>query len=188
MLFAWRQIEHRREGKLTELQSMAEVIAFNASAVVEFQDTPGAERLFSALASHPDIVAARLLGSESGFSFRYDRPGAHLPLQVREGERCTGACCGWADFAHATVIVPIQLHDAVIGSVALTASLDSVWREVIRDSALFLLAALIAFVVALLIARKLQQGILAALAALTATAHKVAESKDFSQRATRFCR
>lgn len=186
VLFAWRQIEHRREGKLTELQSMAEVIAFNASAVVEFQDTPGAERLFSALASHPDIVAARLLGSESGFSFRYDRPGAHLPLQVREGERLHWRLLRVADFAHATVIVPIQLHDAVIGSVALTASLDSVWREVIRDSALFLLAALIAFVVALLIARKLQQGILAALAALTATAHKVAESKDFSQRATRF--
>ena len=185
VLFAWRQIEHRREGKLTELQSMAEVIAFNASAVVEFQDTPGAERLFSALARHPDIVAARLLGSESGFSFRYDRPGADLPLQVREGERLHWRLLRVADFAHVTVIVPIQLHDAVIGSVALTGSLDGVWREVLRDSALFLFAALIAFAVALLIARQLQQGILAALAALTATARKVAESKDFSQRATR---
>ena len=37
LFFAARQTEHRRSAKLTELRSMAEVIAFNATAVVEFQ-------------------------------------------------------------------------------------------------------------------------------------------------------
>lgn len=44
LFFAARQIDHRRSAKLTELRSMAEVIAFNATAVVEFQDMGAAKR------------------------------------------------------------------------------------------------------------------------------------------------
>lgn len=52
LFFAARQIDHRRSAKLTELRSMAEVIAFNATAVVEFQDMGAAKRLFAPLGQH----------------------------------------------------------------------------------------------------------------------------------------
>jgi hypothetical protein len=73
LFFAIRQIDHRRDAKLTELRSMAELIAFNATAVVEFRDLVGAERLFSALAQHPDIVVARMQGANGDFNYRYQR-------------------------------------------------------------------------------------------------------------------
>ena len=47
LLFAVREIDQRRNAKVTELFSMAEVIAFNASAVVEFQDMNGACLLYT---------------------------------------------------------------------------------------------------------------------------------------------
>jgi hypothetical protein len=64
LFFAARQIDHRRSAKLTELRSMAEVIAFNATAVVEFQDMGAAERLFALLGQHPDIVAAQMTSAD----------------------------------------------------------------------------------------------------------------------------
>ncbi len=63
LFFAVRQVDHRRGAKLTELRSMAEVIAFNATAVVEFADLNAAERLFAPLGLHRDIVSAYMSGT-----------------------------------------------------------------------------------------------------------------------------
>lgn len=185
LLFAVREIDQRRNAKVTELFSMAEVIAFNASAVVEFRDKVGAERLFSSLIQHPDIIAARLLGSDSDSDFKYqfDKPGMQLSEQVTLGERVHQERAEYYDASHVTVAVPIRTADGIVGSVALTASLERVWHEIVWNLALFLFGSLIAFGVALLIARHLQGGLLAALNSLIETAKAVAESKDFSQRA-----
>ena len=185
LLFAVREIDQRRHAKLTELFSMAEVIAFNASAVVEFQDRVGAERLFSSLTQHPDILAARLIGADptTSFQYRFDKPGPQLADQLTLGNKVHDARAEYFDASYVTVAVPIKTVDGTVGSVTLTATLDRVWREIGWNSALFLIGSLLAFGVALLIARHLQGGLLAALSSLTRTARAVAESKDFSQRA-----
>ena len=59
-MFSVRDVQQRRGALLTELHSMADVIAFNAAAVIEFEDRTGAERLFGALAKHPDIIHAEM--------------------------------------------------------------------------------------------------------------------------------
>ena len=82
LLFTTRDIQQSRDAKVAELYSMAEVIAFNATAVVEFQDVKGAERLFSSLTAHPDILAARLSGIDTGFRHRFDRPGTVLTDEI----------------------------------------------------------------------------------------------------------
>lgn len=185
ILFAVREIDQRRSAKLTELFSMADVIAFNASAVVEFQDKVGAERLFSSLKQHPDILVVRLLGAdkETDFQYRFDRPGVQLSEQVTLGDKVHEKRGEYADLSYVTVAVPIQTADGTVGSVTLVATLERVWREIAWNLGLFLTGSLIAFGVALLIARHLQVGLLAAISSLTETAKLVAESKDFSQRA-----
>ncbi len=87
------------------------------------------------------------------------------------------------DWRHVTVVVPIAMNDATVGSVALTASLRSVWGEVAVDFAAMSAAALAAFVLALLIAQRMQRSLLSALSSLTETANRVASRKDFSERA-----
>ncbi|MEI2650841.1 MAG: HAMP domain-containing protein [Microthrixaceae bacterium] len=83
-------------------------------------------------------------------------------------------------------MVPILSAGDVIGSVSLTASLDQTWREVRADLMVFMLAALLAFALALLIARRMQRGLLTALGSLTETANDIAQSKDFSRRARKY--
>jgi hypothetical protein len=75
------------------------------------------------------------------------------------------------------------MNDATIGSVALTASLKNVWNDVVIDFAVLSAAALAAFVLALLIAQRMQRSLLTALGSLTNTANRVASTKDFSERA-----
>ncbi|MCB4358982.1 ATP-binding protein [Quatrionicoccus australiensis] len=180
------EIEQRRASKQNELFSMAEVIAFNASAVVEFQDMPGAERLFSSLQQHPDIQAARLLGLRDTFSYHFDRGGS-LPLeQVGLGERVHDVPTAYRDFSSITVVVPIRTRDGIVGSVALTASLGKVWQEIGWNALLFLVGLFVAFVAAFLIAKRMQVSLLAALGSLTETARRVAESKDYSKRADKY--
>ena len=186
LFFTARQIDHRRSAKLTELRSMAEVIAFNATAVVEFQDMGAAERLFAPLGQHPDIVAAQMTSADGSFSYPYQPAGVSPPAAIHRQPRLNNGTAQVADWQHVTAIVPIAMNDATIGSVALTASLKNVWNDVVIDFAVLSAAALAAFVLALLIAQRMQRSLLTALGSLTNTANRVASTKDFSERAQKY--
>lgn len=186
LLYTTRDIEQRRAAKLTELFSMAEVIAFNASAVVEFQDAAGAKRLFSSLSAHPDILAARLNGDEVDFHHRFDKEGIVLPDKVTLGDKTYRTKTQYSDMSFITAAVPIRTNEGIVGSVTLTAGMNHVWRAVAWNSGLVLAGSVIAFLVALLFARRMQSSLLNALGSLTETANQVAKSKDYSQRATKF--
>jgi signal transduction histidine kinase/ActR/RegA family two-component response regulator len=186
LLFTIRDIEQRRDAKLTELYSMAEVIAFNASAVVEFRDAVGAERLFSSLHAHPDILAARLSSADAEFGHHFNKPGTDLPDKVTLANQIHTQRAAYSDTSCITAAVPIQTPEGIVGSVTLTAGMDRFWGEVIWNAAFILFGSLIAFVAALLFARRMQSSLVNALGSLTDTAKKVAESKDFSQRATKY--
>ena len=73
-----------------------------------------------------------------------------------------------------------------MGSVTLTAGMDRVWRDVAWNAALVFSGSLFAFIIALLVAGRMQSSVLNALGSLTDTANKVAISKDYSQRATKY--
>ena len=187
LMFTVREMDQRRAAKLTELFSMADVIAFNASAVVDFKDKAGAERLFSSLQSHPDVIAADLEGLETEFHYDYLKPGAKLPERVVAlADKAHRERAEYVDSSFIVAAVPIRTATGVVGSVALTASLDRVWREIAWNSVLFLAGSLIAFVAAFLIAHRMQASLLVALGSLTDTARRVANSRDYSQRAIKY--
>ncbi|MDZ4316538.1 MAG: ATP-binding protein [Azonexus sp.] len=186
LFFTARDIEQRRAAKLTELYSMAEVIAFNASAVVEFMDDKGADRLFSSLQAHPDILAARLNGLDMKFHHRFDKGSVVLSDEVTLGNKVHEQRAKYSDNAFITAAVPIKTPEGIVGSVTLTAGMDRVWREVGWNSGLVFAGSLFAFFIALFVARRMQSSLLNALGSLTETANKIAESKDYSQRATKY--
>ena len=184
--FAVRQFEQQREGKLRELQSVAEVIAFNASAVVDFQDSAGAGLLFSALASHSDIVAARLLVADGSRLHAFDRDETQAPDAATAIETFSPSLMRRLSLSHATISVPVERQGEVSGAVVLSASLRPLWDEMLAGSAIYLAGALVAFLISQWISRQLLVTILTPLANLTATAHEVAASKNYLQRARKY--
>ncbi|MFZ2971791.1 MAG: ATP-binding protein [Ferribacterium limneticum] len=183
LTFAVREIDQRRQAKTTELFAMADVVAFNASAVIEFRDVLGAKRLLSSFAEHPDVLAVRLIGITSDFHYRYDAAERPLPAQVALGDKAHRERAVYADWSSVTVAVPIRSDDEVVGTVSISASLDAVWRAIVWNLTLSLLALAISFVIAFAIARQMLASILAALGSLTDTAQYVAESKDYTRHA-----
>ena len=183
LTFAVREIDQRRQAKTTELFAMADVVAFNASAVIEFRDALGAKRLLSSFAEHRDVLAVRLIGITSDFHYRYDAVDREQPAQVALGDRPHRERAVYADWSSVTVAVPIRSDDEVVGTVAISANLDAVWRAIAWNLTLSLLALTISFVIAFAIARQMLASMLAALGSLTDTARYVAESKDYSRHA-----
>ena len=186
LFFTARDIEQRRAAKLSELYSMAEVIAFNASAVIEFMDNKGADHLFSSLRAHPDILAARLNGLDMEFHHRFDKGSVALSDEVTLGNKVHEQRAKYSDNAFITAVVPVKTPEGIVGSVSLTAGMDRVWREVGWNSGLVFAGSLFAFFITLFVARRMQSSLLNALGSLTETANKIAESKDYSQRATKY--
>ena len=183
LTFAVREVDQRRQAKTAELFAMADVVAFNASAVIEFRDVSGAKRLLSSFAEHKDVLAVRLIGITSDFHYRYDAAERPLPAQVALGDNPHRERAVYADWSSVTVAVPIRSDDDVVGTVSISASLDAVWRAIIWNLTLSLLALAISFIIAFAIARQMLASILAALGSLTDTAQYIAESKDYSRQA-----
>jgi signal transduction histidine kinase len=183
LTFAVREIDQRRQAKTTELFAMADVVAFNASAVIEFRDVPGARRLLSSFAEHKDVLAVRLIGIKSDFLYRYDAPDQSSVARVAPGDMPHRERAVYADWSSVTVAVPIRSDNEVVGTVSIAASLDGVWRAIFWNLTLSLLALTISFVIAFAIARHLLASILVALGSLTDTAQYVAESKDYTRHA-----
>ena len=184
LMFGVRDATQRRDAKLSELYSMAKVIAFNASAVVEFGDRTGAERLFGALEAHPEVLAAQMLGRETGFSYTYAKAGEKLPAHLSgHTEHNHPVPEHYGDWRHITVAVPIRTADGIVGSVELTASLAGIWRDLAVSSLIFLAGSFIAFLIAFGVARRLQVPLVSALGSLGDAAARVAHSKDYRQRA-----
>ena len=67
VLVSFVQLQEQYAARVAKLRAVAEVVAFNASAVLEFQDPVGAENLFRALEGDPGIVAAHLVARDSTF-------------------------------------------------------------------------------------------------------------------------
>ncbi|MEW6514106.1 MAG: ATP-binding protein [Pseudomonadota bacterium] len=186
LMFGVRDAVQRRDAKLTELYSMAKVIAFNATAVVEFGDRLGAERLFGALEAHPDVLGAQMRGMETRFLYEYVKPGEKVPDQTAtHTQHDHSQAEHFSTWRQITVTVPIKTADGIIGSVELTATLDNLWRDMTIGLAIFMGGSFIAFLLAFGIARRMQLPLLAALGALGDTAARVAHSKDYSQRAVK---
>ena len=74
------QLQEQYASRVAKLHAVAEVVAFNASAVLEFQDPIGAEHLFRALEGDPAIVAAHLVQHDGPFRHTYVSRDWSAPL------------------------------------------------------------------------------------------------------------
>lgn len=163
---------------------MAEVIAFNAAAVIEFEDRSGAERLFGALAQHPDIIHAEMRGLSNGFSHTFSKGGRQPPEQVLSvGKPQLTSSREYRDLGCVAVAVPVRNIDGTNGVIVLVAALDRMWQGFAVSLVIFVGGAFIAFLMAFGFARRMQAPLLAAIADLSDTADRVAHSRDYTQRA-----
>jgi C4-dicarboxylate-specific signal transduction histidine kinase len=161
-----------------DLTSVAAIIASNSTAAVQFRNEDDSREILAALKAKPQIVGSEIILADGnslavlGETHRYhDRD--KLP---RPGFRNDGR-----DLLY---VHPIILDNERIGTLLLHAAYAREAAQLYRLYALTIIAVLcISFLVAILVASKLERVILGPIKALADTAHHVTTKHDYSVRA-----
>ena len=187
-------LNSRRE-LVRELSMVAEISGRNSTAAVLFDDPAAAEETLSALSAMPDITgAAIVLDGDRVFAvYAPERPpgdvaGSPLETRIRDEVRQLRASeDGRHDDAmffgdHVSVLEEIALDGQPIGHVFVTADLDYIFQRLEVQLSILAVAALIAFLIAMLLSSRLQTVISRPILHLADAMRSVGRDKRYSLR------
>ena len=160
----------------SDLAAETSILAVSLVPAMAFNDHEAALRDLSAVAVRPQVTAAALYSVDGALYASFARPGsAPLPARVpAPGMIITGQT---AEYSR-----PIERNGERLGTIYLQARYDTLGR--IEDYLLiFVLVTALSMVVALLLSRRLQQGILQPLDDIAGIANAIVRRRDYSSRA-----
>jgi signal transduction histidine kinase/ActR/RegA family two-component response regulator len=161
-----------------DLGSLADIAAANSVAAMAFGDVAASNEILADLALKPGLVAAALYGKD-GALFTSFRPGkasrepipSHVSAPVSARDRTT-------------VVRAIKSGGELAGFIYISSDHSEIVRRQIRSAELLVAIMLGTMLVLYLMSLTLQGIISAPILALANTAHEVAETKNYSLRAT----
>jgi signal transduction histidine kinase/ActR/RegA family two-component response regulator len=161
-----------------DLGSLADIAGANSVAAMAFGDVAASNEILAALSLKPGLAAAALYDKKGELftSFRRDKASRepipqHVPAEVDRRDR--------------TIVVrPIKFDGEVAGFVYISSDHSEILRRQIRSAQLLLAIMLGTILVLYLMSLTLHGIISAPILALANTAHEVAETKNYSLRAT----
>lgn len=154
----------------------AMVIGSNGAAAIMFQDVQEAQETLNALKHIPDITWAAFLLPDGQELATYQQGTMEVGV-----DRVMTEGIGWRSLL---VRQPVVLHGQRIGSVAVQASLASLYRSLALQSAFGVLAAALALSVYLVLSRRMASSIVQPLLSLVELTEQISAKRDFSLRAT----
>ncbi len=176
-LFAFQFVKFKRDFR-RDLTSVAEIIASNSTAAVQFKNEDDAREILTALKAKPQITGAEIVLDDgaplAAIGNTHGYHDAKLPPDP-----------GFRDDGFDLLYVhPIILDRERIGSLFLHADYDRQASGLHRLFAVTLVAILaISFLVAVLVSSKLERLILGPIKALADAAGRIASKNDYSVRA-----
>ena len=158
---------------------LADVLARNTQAALQFQDEAAAEQTLQALEAEPDVSAACLYTARGNrFASYVHHQGAKIDFPAKP----------WSDGyrfyrGHLLIFRPVMLNDRRIGTIFLQADLQGLYSriEVFAWVALVVLAG--AVLMALVVSSRLQRPVSRPILALAETVREIAAQKDYTVRA-----
>lgn len=167
----------RRE-MVTDLETLAEIVAQNSTAPLSFHFSEAAEETLAALQAKPSVLGASVYDNEGTLFAQWAREGADPDFPARPGPE------GYELRRDSLALFePVVLDGQTIGTVYLESSLSEVWTRLrirgLTITAVFLVAAL----AALALSSGLQGLISKPVLHLAETARAVSERNDYSLRA-----
>jgi signal transduction histidine kinase len=176
-LLALDYFRFRRE-MVTDLETLAEIVAQNTTAPLSFHYPDAAEETLAALDAKPSVLGASVYDKEGAPFAKWARKGAHPDFPARPGPE-------GSEFRQHTLALfePVVLEGDTIGTVYLESSLSEIAKRLrfrfLTMTAVFLVSAL----AALALSSGLQGLISKPVLHLAETARAVSEGNDYSLRA-----
>ncbi len=177
---AYEQVTYRKT-MARDLSILADVIGTNSTAALTFRDPDAARDQVRALRAQSHVVSACI----------YRQDGTPFATYRRE-DQADGAWPARAEAAgmklerdYLSVTRPIVLESEIIGTLYIRSDLDEMHARVRRYGLLMLAVLVLASLVALMLASRLQSLISDPVLALAGAARTVTEERDFSVRAVK---
>jgi len=155
-----------------QLAGLASVTASNSQASLAFLDDKSARQTLDSLREIPAIIEAslRTLDGREMASFTRDE-SVRLPA--------------WLPWREISITQPVMLDQERAGSLTLRFALGAMWADLCVNLALSALALLTAFLVALILARRLALTVTHPISELSAAARQVSHSGHYALRVTK---
>ena len=163
-----------------DLSALANIVADNTTAALDFEDHRVAAETLAALRARPHMVNACVFQSDGTRFASYLRPGSDLdcdPPRTRAGIQSTPNGL--------SVSKPIIVGGQRIGTLTMLYDLNEVWTRARLYGGLVLLILLGACVIALAISSRLRDRIASPISRLAGAAASVSESGDYRIRAVK---
>ena len=189
---------HSRSELVRELSTVADITGRNSTAAVLFEDETVAWETLSALGTMPNIIAASIVTPDDQIFAMYvpDRgatettaegPDDRVRNEVRQIRAATDSRYENAAFfdGHVSVLQVIALDGEPIGYVHLSADLSYIYQRMEIQLSMVAVAALISFLIAMLLSARLQKVISRPILHLADAMKSVGRDKRYSVRATK---
>jgi two-component system sensor histidine kinase/response regulator len=188
--FMANDIARIRDGMVSSLSVLANVIGRNSAAALAFNDQAAALETLAALSAEPNIKGASIFSADGAVLASYPeharpfRPAAAgMPLQPRAGG--SDSALDYRFGANSLdLVAPVRVDRERIGSIHIRASLDPVRAQIHADVLVVGAILVIAILVAFALAALLQNSISGPVLALAGIMQRVKSEKDYSLRAT----
>ena len=167
-----------RSSKATQLVALADVLAYNSTTAMSFDQAEAARELLASLANRPTVQYACLFDTDGAIFAAYRRDAdspepTSLPDWVGHH---------FDDEGHLTVCLPVTEQNEVLGSIYIHATTEDLRDQFYRDAGITVVATVMALAVAVLISFRLQRIISVPILDLAATAQRITERADYSIR------
>jgi signal transduction histidine kinase/ActR/RegA family two-component response regulator len=160
-----------------DLGSLADIAGANSVAAMAFGDVPASKEILAALALKPGVNAAALYAKDGKLFTSFQRTNAEEPIPPR-------VPVAGVSRNRTTVVRPVVSAGEIVGFVYISSDHSDIAHRQIRSAWLLLAVMLGTMFVLYLLSLTLQRIISAPILALANTAHEVAETKNYSLRAT----
>lgn len=185
-VFIYINQSDEQDTTVSNISVLAKLIGNRSTAALTFFDKNLAQGNLSSLDTHPTIILSCLYDS-NGKLFASFLKKDLTSYQCNEKLASPPTTATHViENNHLLLFEPIFLENEYLGSILIRASLQLVRDHLFRYLLIAVLSGLAASILALIFASKLQAIILSPLLALTQTAQKVSQVKDYSVRAEKY--
>ena len=162
------------ESLINNLEIQSKIVSMNSVAAIVFEDKEAVLETLSSLRASKDIVRASIY--KDGVIF-----GDFI---IDVGDRYQSGDSGYFQLISSTITIrhPIESSGAVIGELVITASMANTYEYILFEAALIVIVSLLAGGVAILLSRKLRNGIIDPVNTLSNDIEMIIDTQNYGLR------
>ncbi len=182
LIYSVTGVIRQQAGLLAQLRGLVQVVSENANAALVFDDSQSATVNLSSLRERPEIVAARITRPDGQVFAIYPRRTAAETFDRLTPQTFTERMPFTAVRVRLDHAMLAQEGGEKLGTLSLVIDLSDMWRQIRQDILFTSGLSLLVFLLALVVALRLQRHISAPILALAETARRVAQTQRYDLR------